>query len=171
MKDAAEKTHPIVISQDFNPVPYTTNPHSIENFNTKGLAKLFSYGNFVKARLEQSGTSLESILERELGKYPYMRKKVFQQPYFSPADLSGDHEGEFHAALTDSGVCMVYNGNTIEGTYRSSTKVKELSDAFDNRKTTDPKKIVGTGKTFEKVFWLNLQDRYNKTHHDHSPDM
>ena len=159
MTDAV-KTHPIIITQGFNPVPYTSNPHYIENFTTEGLAKLFAYGNFVKARMEQSGTSLESILEIELKKYNYTRKTAFQKPYFSPVDLSGVHEQDFHAALTDSGVCMVYNGNTMHGTYKSSTKVKELSDAFDKRDTIDPKKIEGTGRIFEKVFWLNLQDRY-----------
>ena len=155
----AVKTHPIIISQDFIPVPYTSNPHYIETINIEGLAKLFAYGNFVRARLEQNGMSMESILEMELKKYNYTRKIAFQKPYFSPVDLSGVHEGDFHAALTDSGVCMVYNGNTMEGTYKSSTKVKELSDAFDKRDTIDPKKIEGTGRIFEKVFWLNLQDR------------
>ena len=158
MQDAV-KTHPIIISQDFIPFPYTYNPHHIENFTTEGLAKLFAYGNFVRARQEQS-KSVESILEMELKQYPYKRKEAFQKPYFSPIDLSGTHEGEFHAALTDSGICMVYNGNTMEGTYRSSKKVKELSEAFDKRDTIEPKKIVGSGRTFEKVFWLNLEDRY-----------
>ena len=159
MQDAV-KTHPIIISQDFIPFPYTNNPHHIENFTTEGLAKLFAFGNFVRARQEQSRKSMESILEMELKRYPYTRKKAFQKPYISPVDFSGTHEGEFHAALTDSGICMVYNGNTLEGTYSSSKKVKELSEAFDKRDTIEPKKIDGSGRIFEKVFWLNLEDRY-----------
>ena len=158
MEDAV-KTHPIVISQDFIPIPYTSNPHTIENFTIDGLAKLFAYGSYVRARMEQNETSMESILGTELKKYPYAKKEVFQEPYFSPVDLSGLHESDFHASLTDSGVCMVYNGNALKGTYRSSKRVDELSEAFDRRGTTESKKIEGTGRIFEKVFWINVQDR------------
>ena len=54
---------------------------------------------------------------------------------------------------------MVYNGNALKGTYRSSKRVDELSEAFDRRGTTESKKIEGTGRIFEKVFWINVQDR------------
>ena len=153
------KTHPIVISQDFIPNPYTSDPHTIENFTADGLAKLFAYGSYARARMEQNETSMESILGTELEKYPYAKKEVFQEPYFSPVDLSGLHESDFHTSLTDSGVCMVYNGNTLKGTYRPSKRVDELSEAFDRRGTTQSKKIEGTGRIFEKVFWINVQDR------------
>ena len=158
LKDAI-KTHPIVITQDFIPNPYTSNPHTIENFTTDGLAKLFAFGSYVRARMEEDGTTMESILGSELERYPYARKEVFQEPYFSPVDMSGAHEGEFHASLTDSGVCMVYNGNALRGTYSSSKRVDELSEAFDRRDASGSRMIEGTGRIFEKVFWINVQDR------------
>ena len=158
MEDAV-KTHPIIISQDFIPNPYTTNPHSIENFTTDGLARLFAYGSYVRARMEENETGMESILHMELDKYPYAKKKVFQEPYFSPIDLSGLHENDFHASLTDSGLCMVYNGNALRETYSPGKRVDELSDAFDRRGTAESIKIEGTGRIFEKVFWINVADR------------
>ena len=54
---------------------------------------------------------------------------------------------------------MVYNGNTLKGTYSPNKRADELSEAFDHRGTTKSKKIEGTGRIFEKVFWLNVQDR------------
>ena len=159
MEDAI-KTHPIVITQDFIPNPYTSNPHTIENFTTDGLAKLFAFGSYVRARMEENGTSMESIMGVELERYKYTRKEVFQEPYFSPLDMSGAHEGEFQAALTDSGMCMVYNGNALRGTYSPSKRVDELSEAFDRRDASQSKMIEGTGRIFEKVFWINVQDRY-----------
>ena len=87
------KTHPIVITQNFIPNPYTSNPHSIENLTTDGLAKLFAYGSYVRARLEHNGTSINSVLGIELDKYPYARKArlpdgdshIFRSYVFGPS--------------------------------------------------------------------------------------
>ena len=72
----------------------------------------------------------------------------------------------FQAALTDNGVCKVYNGASLGNAFAISdgNKVQELSNAFDRRRDKGEAyvdKINGTGQTYEKVLWLNLADRYH----------
>ncbi len=79
-------------------------------------------------------------------------------PYLRPVDISGKQE-DFSSALTDNGVCVVYNGNSLTSTYRDSARVADLAAAIDSRGKVVPKKINGTGHMYEKTFWLNLADR------------
>ncbi len=66
----------------------------------------------------------------------------------------------FSAGLTDSGVCHVFNGNSLNRTYASGGKrIKDLGSALDSRGPVRPKNITGTGRIFELVFWLNVADR------------
>ncbi len=76
-------------------------------------------------------------------------------------DLSGKHDADFIAAVTDSGVCDVYNGNAMANTYTPSPRMDELDRSLDARPSghsTQPKKISSTGQTGQKVFWLNVAD-------------
>lgn len=82
-----------------------------------------------------------------------------QEPYFSPLDLSSDPH-EFHSAITDTGICMVYNGNTMNATFKPSPRVIQLHDAIDARKSFQPVITNGTGKIYEKTFWLDVGDRH-----------
>ncbi len=73
-------------------------------------------------------------------------------------DLSAADD-PFHAALTDKGICDVYNGAPLKLTFTGSARTDEMAKALD-RRTEMPEmdKIRGTGQTFERVFWMNLKD-------------
>ncbi len=68
---------------------------------------------------------------------------------------------EFHPALTDMGLCQVYNGQSMLATFRKTERVDELGQALDSRSgdLLKPERIVGTGTLYEKHFWLNIADR------------
>ena len=58
-------------------------------------------------------------------------RPFLQSPYFTPAELSGN-EDEFFPALTDNGICHVYNGNSLRNTYKiGGRRIAELSRLFD----------------------------------------
>ncbi len=66
---------------------------------------------------------------------------------------------DFHASVTDSGLCHTYNGNGMKQTYSPSNRVKALSSSLDQRNHVSSMKIQGTELAHKKVFWLNLADR------------
>ena len=106
----------------------------------------------------------------------------FKVPLFPPLDLSGRHNEAIYPAMTDSGICHVYNGNAMRSTYvarRADTPnsgslfdldkrcvvmftllIMSLRLRAFRRQEFAPKKIKGTGKVSEKTFWLNVADRY-----------
>ncbi len=88
--------------------------------------------------------------------------RLNQEPYIAPVDLSKEHD-EFYAALTDSGHCNVYNGNSLLGTFKAGDNdatIKEFASSYDGRKHKfKPLKITGTGKITQVSFWLNVADR------------
>ncbi len=83
-----------------------------------------------------------------------------QEPYFSKLDFLG-HNTDFHPAMTDVGVCDVFNGDAIKSTFKPSTRTDTLSRLLDPRErgSVKPKTINGSGTTFELKFLLNVADR------------
>ncbi len=73
-------------------------------------------------------------------------------------DLSPNNH-KFYPALTDAGLCSMYNGQPLRLTYAGSERTDKMEAAFDARKKFEAEKIVGTGKVYEKTFWLNIADR------------
>ena len=79
-------------------------------------------------------------------------------------DLSDTVDNHFNMATTDSGLCQVFNGNTMKETYKSTTRVVDLSSAFEpNGISSRHEMIKGAGKVYQKVFWLDLGDKYVET--------
>ena len=74
-------------------------------------------------------------------------------------DLSGKHESLINPALTDMGLCSVYNGNALRNTFKRTERTKLLGDTLDVRRSFEPEMIKGTGRIAEHTFWLNLADR------------
>ncbi len=74
-------------------------------------------------------------------------------------DISGQYDDLFFPALTDDGVCEVYNGDSIRSTYAGGFKADQLANVLDSRASVQPFKIDGTGKVSRKSFWLNVADR------------
>ena len=74
-----------------------------------------------------------------------------------------------HAAITDSGLCDVLNGNTLKSTYRRGYRADTLADAFDHRRDMRPEKIEGTGHTYRKTFWLYVGDKSMRSRVPHEP--
>ena len=121
-------------------------------------------------------THIEEVVEEEIQKYnKYTRKPKLQKPHFSVPNLSAlrypagkeeeykkavaDEIGDFYPALTDKGMCMVWNGETMSQTYKESDRVKDLTDSLDSRDSVIEKKIQGTGTRFRKTMWLDLGGR------------
>ena len=145
------------------------------SFNVDGLAKLFRFADYVRAKSEQ-GRTVRNIVVDELDNYPYPTVDSFRvripliyvtptkiqqmildkEPYISPVDLS--FESSFHAAVTDRGVCQVFNGAAFADTYSSNAKNTNLRLAFDGRRSFTPELIHGTGPSFAKIFWLDVED-------------
>ena len=73
------------------------------------------YGNYVKARASSLSLSPIEIIKKELELYPYERKNTLKEPYFTQFDIS-ETNLEFKASVTDSGICQVYNGNSLSST-------------------------------------------------------
>ena len=95
-----------------------------------------------------------------------------QKPHFSIPDLSAlrypaGHKGiypykseHFHPAVTDKGMCMVWNGHTMSQTYKGTDRINDLTDSLDSRDDTEKiEKIQGTGTRFRKTMWLDLGSR------------
>ena len=82
-----------------------------------------------------------------------------QTPYFTPLDFLGQ-DGDFSTAITDKGLCHVYNGDVMRATFAPTKRMNLLVSALDRREAVEPKLINGTRKIFEKYFLLNVADRY-----------
>ncbi len=119
------------------------------------------FGRYLKNQVRFgpfNSTSAAALSEAD--KYPYAKKEKPVEPYFTPVDLSGQHNDRFHVGLTDEGICDVYNGNSMSETYASSTRVNDLVEVLDGRRgTVTPAKVDGVGKIAQKTFWLNIGDK------------
>ena len=49
----------------------------------------------------------------------------------------------------------------MKSSFTSSQRIEELSKALDNRDAFKPEKIKGSGKIYEKTFWIDIGDRYD----------
>ena len=107
--------HPIQTAEYFNPFPDQYLPILIIDYNIKGLAKLLMYKDYVKAKITYTNGTMDvdSIVKEELDNYPYKRKEEFVSPKLSSSIISSNSDIEFHAALTDGGICHVLNGQSI----------------------------------------------------------
>ena len=119
--NATKGSHPVQMAENFNPFPAETltTPFDIIDHNTEGLAKLLMYNDYVKAKMAiLNGTmNANSIVNEELDKYPYKRKEEFVPPNLSAnIILSNSDNLDFHAALTDAGICHVLNGQSLGDT-------------------------------------------------------
>ena len=116
-KLTSKGAHPIQTAEYFNPFPAKdlSYPTHIIDYSIKGLAKLLMYKDFVKAKIAYSNGTMDadSIVTEELDNYPYKRKEEFVSPKFSTSIISSTSDIEFHAALTDGGICQVLNGQSL----------------------------------------------------------
>ena len=72
----------------------------------------------------------------------------------------GKPTNEFHIAVTDVGLCQVYNGEAMRSTFTTTSRIEELAAALDKRDHVMPRRINGSGRIYEKTFWLDIGDRY-----------
>ena len=63
-------------------------------------------------------------------------------------------------APTDVGLCHVYNGNSMKSTFVENDRIVALSSSLDQRDTFTPRNVNGSGKIFQKTFWLDIGERY-----------
>ena len=118
------------------------------------------YGNFVKARAVAESRTVREIVEGELDLYPYSKKKIFHEPYFSPVDLSLENTN-FNPALTDAGICQVYNGDSLLSSFATSPRIHDLQFSLDPRPNSiKPHMIDGTGKISQMTMWLDAGNKY-----------
>lgn len=61
--------------------------------------------------------------------------------------------------MTDAGLCYILNGEDMRSTFTGTDRMKELWESLDKRKLVSPKFIEGSGKIFERTFWLDIGDR------------
>ena len=131
-----------------------------DELSIPGLAKLLMYDNFVRARALAESKTIKEVLEQELDLYPYSRKEIFQEPYFAPVDLSLENT-DFKPALTDAGICQVYNGDSLLSSFTTSTRIDELQYSLDPRpELIKPHMINGTGKISQITMWLDAGNKY-----------
>ena len=117
------------------------------------------YGNFVKARTLAESRTIREVVEEELHLYPYSKKRKFLEPYFAPVDLSFENTN-FKTALTDAGICQVYNGDSLFSTFSSSARTHELQYSLDPRQESlNPQNITGTGKISQITMWLDAGNK------------
>ena len=131
-----------------------------DELSIPGLTKLLMYDNFVRARALAESKTVEEVVVQELDLYPYLRKKIFQVPYLAPVDLTLQNAG-FKPALTDAGICQVYNGDSLLSSFTSSKRVDELHYSIDPRpEIIKPLMINGTGKISQITMWLDASNKY-----------
>ena len=57
-------------------------------------------------------------------------------------------------------MCQVYNGNTMKSTFTATKRTEALQTPLDPRDEMAPKFINGSGKIYQKTFWLDIGERY-----------
>ena len=79
-----------------------------------------------------------------------------------PAGKNGTHSyvsQDFHPAITDNGLCHVWNGETMLQTFKPSKRINSLTDSLGLREKGSIKKIQGAGTRFGKTMWLDMGGR------------
>ena len=124
-----------------------------------GQAKLMMYGDFVKATSTADSRTIKEVIEEEFNFYGYSRKMTFHEPYFAPVDLSYKVT-DFKPALTDAGICQVYNGDSMYSSFSLSPRISNLQYCIDPRtKQITPLTIDGTGKISQITMWLDARNK------------
>ena len=82
-----------------------------------------------------------------------------QEPYLRSFEIDTNYP-EFHISLTDTGMCQVYNGNSMKSTFAPTKRTEMLWTSLDQRYLITPKTINGSGKVYQKTFWLDIGERY-----------
>ena len=165
-------SHPTYLTELFTPHGQTPTTLNFK-YTEAGLAKLMLFSTFIRTQPE----STMDFIAKELKKYPYTLKNKLQvqiieaissdyrilfspqEPYLRSFEVETDSP-EFHLALTDSGMCQVYNGNSLKSTYNATERTEALWESVDTRGEIAPKWINGSGKIYQKTFWLDIGDRY-----------
>ena len=140
MSNATTFAHPITWQELFNSNTDQPMEEILQllppTFTIDALSKLLMFGDYAKAKAEAQSASLSDIVKKELDRYPYTRKAVSVDPYFTPTDLKGSYlDVNFRAAITDAGVCQVYNGETLHSTVKQSPRNTQLENSLDPRTT------------------------------------
>ena len=76
-----------------------------------------------------------------------------QEPHLPSIDYLNNYK--FYSALTDNGICEVYNGDTFNSVFKIGPTSKGLENKFDLRAKADPVRIR-TGKMAAKTFFFKL---------------
>ena len=79
--------------------------------------------------------------------------------YYNVSFEIGKKYSEFNIGATDAGLCHVLNGEVMRSTYESTSRMEELWGSLDERQKMNPEKISGSGKIYERTFWLDIGDR------------
>ena len=121
--------------------------HFPYKLNIVGLSKLLMYGNYIGSRGDEQTQQISAVKE-ELDLYPYTKKDEFKAPYFTPVDIGGKNIN-FNPSITETGVCQVYNGDSVGSLFTETPRIKDLQNVIDVRKTAIiPQMINGTGKIY-----------------------
>ena len=83
---------------------------------------------------------------------------IFQDTYNVSFEI-GKKYSEFNIGATDAGLCQILNGENMRSTYESTSRMEELWGSLDERQNMNPEMITGSGKIYERTFWLDIGDR------------
>ncbi len=72
------RAHPLFFAERYNPLAIAPSPSHNINVTIDGLAKLLHFGDYVEAKAEQKGISIENAIKEEIEAYPYTKKRDFQ---------------------------------------------------------------------------------------------
>ena len=86
---------------------------------------------------------------------------ITQEAYTVSFELDKAHsdDDEFNIGVTDAGLCYINNGEDMRSTFAETTRMTELWESLDKRQSISPQYIKGSGRIYEKTFWLDIGDR------------
>ena len=64
-------------------------------------------------------------------------------------------------------MCQVYNGNSMKSTFASTKRTEALWTSLDPRDIITSEIINGSGKIYQKTFWLDIGERYKNYSNDY----
>ncbi len=83
----------------------------------------------------------------------------YQAPYFSPLDIRGEYEDLFFPAVTDNGICDVFNGDSFGNTFRPTVGPTVFKSFLPNRGPITPMHFKTEGYERGMMFMFNIGDR------------
>ena len=66
---------------------------------------------------------------------------------------------DFQVGVTDVGLCQILNGEDMRSTFIGTENMRQLWTSLDKRESVSASYIKGSGKIYEKTFWLDIGDR------------